>query len=89
MVCEHCGSLLIEIDWYGQRLIGCTGCNTWEGVGDVQLDPEDLAALTELVRDEGKNADEVAMTSPHKRLRLSMGCGLNPRILARKAFPQS
>jgi hypothetical protein len=49
--------LPIEIDWYGQQLIGCTGCNTWEGVGDVQLDPEDLAALREMVRNEGRNAD--------------------------------
>jgi hypothetical protein len=58
-ICEHCGSLLIEIGWYGQPLLGCTRCNTWEDVGDVQLDPENLAALKEMVRDEGKNADDV------------------------------
>ena len=51
--------MLIEIDWYGQRLLGCTRCITWEGVGDVQLDPENLAALKTMVRDEGKNADDV------------------------------
>jgi hypothetical protein len=46
--CPHCEDRLIEIDHYGQRLIGCVTCNCWMGedkVVLVQLDEDDIAAL--------------------------------------------
>jgi hypothetical protein len=39
---------LLEIDHYGERLIGCVTCNCWMGedkVVLVQLDEDDIAAL--------------------------------------------
>jgi hypothetical protein len=27
--CPHCHRPLIEIDHYGERLIGCIECNSW------------------------------------------------------------
>jgi hypothetical protein len=29
--CKHCGSPLIQIDHYRDRLTGCLECNLWEG----------------------------------------------------------
>ena len=46
MTCERCQQLLIEIERYGDRLIGCVECNCWQSnksafivdlsVGDIQ-----------------------------------------------------
>jgi Zn-finger nucleic acid-binding protein len=49
-VCPQCRAKLIEIDHYGQRLIGCVECNrwTWRGSTDhliMQLPEEDIDAL--------------------------------------------
>jgi hypothetical protein len=45
----HCHQPLIEIDHYGERLIGCIECNRWGHPGDKQLVMElkkdDLEAL--------------------------------------------
>jgi hypothetical protein len=42
-------SPVIEIDHYGQRLIGCVDCNRWSWEGSkrlfMQLPEEDLQAL--------------------------------------------
>jgi hypothetical protein len=27
--CTQCNALLIDIDFYGERLIGCIECNRW------------------------------------------------------------
>ena len=47
--CPHCHQRLIEIDHYGERLIGCIECNRWGRPGDatllMQLLGDDLEAL--------------------------------------------
>jgi hypothetical protein len=50
--CPHCDSSLIEIDHYGEHLIGCITCNRWMGENKVlvQLDEADIAALRGRVR---------------------------------------
>jgi len=49
-VCPQCQGPLIEIDHYGERLLGCVECNrwTWRGSKDhliMQLPEEDIDAL--------------------------------------------
>jgi hypothetical protein len=50
--CPHCHRCLIEIDYYGERLIGCIQCNVWARSGDatlpMQLRDDDLKALHKL-----------------------------------------
>ena len=41
-VCPQCGRPLIEIDYYGEGLIGCADCNLWRKNGE-----EHLKSLTE------------------------------------------
>jgi hypothetical protein len=52
--CPHCDGALVEIDLYGEHLIGCVQCNLWEWRDDDglfrQLKEEDIAALRERVR---------------------------------------
>jgi hypothetical protein len=47
--CAHCHRPLIEIDHYGERLVGCIECNRWGRPGDdtlpMQLREDDLEAL--------------------------------------------
>jgi len=47
--CPHCNGQLVEIDHYGERLIGCVGCNKWKWRGgkslEVDLPQDDLEAL--------------------------------------------
>jgi hypothetical protein len=47
--CQKCNHQLIEIDHYGQRLIGCMGCNRWSWEGSkrlfMELPEDDLQAL--------------------------------------------
>jgi hypothetical protein len=45
--CSQCNGMLIEIDFYGEPLIGCIGCNRWtrDGWLFIQLPEEELAAL--------------------------------------------
>jgi hypothetical protein len=62
----HCGGPLIEIDHYGERLVGCIECNrwTWSRSGQLmtELPKEDLEALracdgamgTDSILDEGE-----------------------------------
>jgi len=35
--CPHCRGLLIEIDHYGERLVGCIECNRWSRPEDGML----------------------------------------------------
>jgi hypothetical protein len=49
--CSHCQRRLIEIDHFGERLLGCIECNRWKRVGSstdriVQLPEDDLQALS-------------------------------------------
>jgi hypothetical protein len=47
--CPHCHRPLIEIDYYGERLLGCVECNRWGRLGDttlpMQLLEDDLEAI--------------------------------------------
>jgi len=47
--CRYCHRTLIEIDHYGERLIGCLECNRWGRPEDatlpMQLLEDDLEAL--------------------------------------------
>ena len=47
--CPHCHGPLIEIDHYGERLVGCIECNRWSWRGSerifMELPEQDLEAL--------------------------------------------
>jgi hypothetical protein len=45
--CSQCNALLTEIDFYGERLVGCIECNRWtrDGWLFMHLPEEDLEAL--------------------------------------------
>jgi hypothetical protein len=50
--CPRCHGPLIEIDHYGERLIGCIDCNRWGWEGSallMELEEEDLRALRESI----------------------------------------
>jgi len=50
--CKQCGQGLIDIDHYGERLIGCIVCNRWTWPGSdepfMALPKDDLEALSNL-----------------------------------------
>jgi hypothetical protein len=50
--CKQCHQPLVEIDHYGERLIGCIECNRWKWRGSesilLELMPKDLEALRSL-----------------------------------------
>jgi hypothetical protein len=52
--CPECHGPLIEIDYYGLRLIGCVECNCWGWSGDerllMEVAEEDMDALRKRVR---------------------------------------
>jgi hypothetical protein len=61
--CHRCGSPLIQIDHYGDRLTGCLACNLWQGDKSafiVELEVEDWEAL-------GKLRDSLKWTLRHKK----------------------
>jgi hypothetical protein len=47
--CKRCKRPFMEIDPYGERLVGCIKCNRWGGTGNEQLlmelPEEDIQAL--------------------------------------------
>jgi hypothetical protein len=46
--CKQCDQPLVEIDNYGERLIGCIECNRWTWRGSkqpIELPVDDLEAL--------------------------------------------
>jgi hypothetical protein len=48
MDCDRCQQPLIEIDRYGEQLIGCIECNCWRGEKSafiLDLSIEDIQAL--------------------------------------------
>jgi hypothetical protein len=53
--CSQCNGLLIEIDFYGEWLVGCIECNRWtrDGWLYIQLTEEYLEALKTLPLKEG------------------------------------
>jgi uncharacterized Zn finger protein (UPF0148 family) len=50
-VCPTCGFPLIEVDRYGEMLVGCLDCNRWGHPGDkkltLEMHEDDLEALRE------------------------------------------
>ena len=52
-ICKQCNRPLIEIDHYGERLIGCIDCNRWSWEGSkrlfMELPEEDLQALRDSI----------------------------------------
>jgi hypothetical protein len=48
-VCPYCNRPLMEIDHYGEVMVGCIDCNRWGLPGDdklvMELLPDDLEAL--------------------------------------------
>jgi hypothetical protein len=52
--CAECNRPLIEIDHYGERLIGCVRCNRWGWQQDkplfMELPEDDIRALRETAR---------------------------------------
>ena len=52
--CNRCKGQLIEIDHYGERLVGCLGCNRWITTDtglSAALAVEDLNALRGIASD--------------------------------------
>ena len=49
--CDNCRQALIEIDHYGERLVGCIECNRWSWRGSqkllLELPDDDIDALRE------------------------------------------
>jgi hypothetical protein len=47
--CSRCKAELIEIDHYGERLVGCINCNRWSWRGSdrlfMELPEEDIQAF--------------------------------------------
>jgi hypothetical protein len=52
--CPECHASLIEIDHYGERLVGCVECNRWSWLGShrllLELPDDDIDALRERIR---------------------------------------
>jgi hypothetical protein len=52
-LCDRCNTPLIEIDHYGERLVGCIECYRWSWRGSsrlfMELPEEDLEALREMI----------------------------------------
>jgi hypothetical protein len=40
-----CSALLIEIDFYSERMVGCIECNRWTRDGWILIAEEDFEAL--------------------------------------------
>ena len=41
--CSQCNGPLIEVDFYGERMIGCIECNRWTRDGWIFIDlPEEI-----------------------------------------------
>jgi hypothetical protein len=47
-ICPSCNGPLIEIDHYGEHLVGCIECNRWSWRLFMKLPDDDLKALREL-----------------------------------------
>jgi hypothetical protein len=51
--CPNCRGAVIEIDHYGERLIGCIECNRWIWRGSerllMELPEEDIEALRQRI----------------------------------------
>jgi len=66
MNCERCNEPMIEIEHYGEQLVGCIECNCWQGGRSayvVHLSVEDFQALRD-----GRQTRSVrtGQRSPHK-----------------------
>jgi hypothetical protein len=54
MNCPYCQGPLTEIDYYGERLIGCITCNRWGKPDDENLVMELMEADLEALRKTAK-----------------------------------
>ena len=54
MNCPNCQGPLTEIDYYGERLIGCIACNRWGKPDDENLVMELMEADLEALRKTAK-----------------------------------
>ena len=50
MNCPHCHRRLIQIDYYGEALVGCVDCNRWGKPDDEDLIMELMEADIEALR---------------------------------------
>jgi hypothetical protein len=48
--CPHCRRALIQIDYYGEVLVGCVDCNRWGKPHDENLVMELMEADPEALR---------------------------------------
>jgi hypothetical protein len=51
MTCPRCHGPLMEIDYYGEVLVGCVACNHWGKPGDENLVLELMEDDLQAVRD--------------------------------------
>jgi hypothetical protein len=57
--CKQCNQPLVEIDNYGERLLGCIECNQWTWRGSkrpIELPKDDLEALKAHSAPKGRKA---------------------------------
>ena len=52
-VCPYCNGPLMEIDHYGEVLVGCITCNRWGHPGDDKLIMELMESDLEALRGSG------------------------------------
>ena len=52
-VCPYCNGPLMEIDHYGEVLVGCIDCNRWGHPGDDKLIMELMESDLEALRGSG------------------------------------
>jgi hypothetical protein len=55
-VCPQCSRPLMEIDYYGEVLVGCINCNRWGHPGDDKLIMELMDSDLEALRGSGGNS---------------------------------
>jgi hypothetical protein len=63
--CSQCNALLIEIDFYGERLVGCIECNRWtrDGWLFMHLLEENLEALRGRLNESPQTPQSVGLVS--------------------------
>ncbi len=84
ITCLYCKRSLIEINLYGQRLMGCIECNRWSWRGGnsflIELFEEDLQALRQRrMRSQKETAPRIALLRPLPEARTCRGTRL-PRL---------
>jgi hypothetical protein len=60
--CKQCGKALIEIDHYGERLIGCIDCTNFGKAASSGMTTHRIAALTSLCPLSGSFSSRLSVT---------------------------